>query len=92
MSDSKGIRASAQRVAAERAATPSLWSEYPRRTWAARAPIAKVVPPKGPAPVPTGAGISRHSAITGSLHSYANYKSWAERVRTSWEPDKDKVG
>lgn len=42
-------------------------------------------------PAPSGNSISRHAAITGSLHSYANYKSWAERVRTSWEPDKDKV-
>ena len=44
------------------------------------------------APNAPAAGISRHAAITGSLHSYANYKSWAERVRTNWEPDKDKAG
>ena len=90
MSDSKVLRASAQRVAAERAATPSLWSDYQRRTWAERAPLAKAVPVKAPV-APAGNSISRHAAITGSLHSYANYKSWAERVRTNWEPDKDKL-
>jgi hypothetical protein len=31
----------------------------------------------------------RHSAITRNLHSYASYKSWAEKMRTAWEPDKD---
>ena len=91
MSDSKFLRASAQRVAAERAATPSLWSDYQRRTWAERAPVAKVAPVKAPLAAPLGNSISRHAAITGSLHSYANYKSWAERVRTNWEPDKDKT-
>jgi len=90
MSDSKILRAAAQRVAAERPAAPSLWSDYQRRTWAERAPLATTAPVKVPVPVPAG-GISRHAAITGSLHSYANYKSWAERVRTNWEPDKDKV-
>jgi hypothetical protein len=90
MSDSKILRATAHRAAAERPATPSLWSDYQRRTWAERAPLATAVPVKVPAPVASGGGISRHAAITGSLHSYANYKSWAERVRTNWEPDKDK--
>lgn len=28
----------------------------------------------------------RHSAITRSLYSYASYKSWADKVRTSWDP------
>jgi hypothetical protein len=28
----------------------------------------------------------RHNAITGTLHSYSNYKSWADKVRTNWHP------
>ena len=32
---------------------------------------------------------SRHSAITRNLHNYASYKSWAEKMRNSWEPGKD---
>jgi hypothetical protein len=28
----------------------------------------------------------RHNAITRTLYSYSNYKSWADKVRTSWEP------
>lgn len=34
-------------------------------------------------------GGSRHSAITRNLNNYANYKSWAEKVRSNWEPGKD---
>lgn len=30
----------------------------------------------------------RHAAITGSLHSWSSYKSWAERVRGNWDKDK----
>jgi hypothetical protein len=37
-------------------------------------------------------GRHRHAAITRTLFSYANYKSWADKVRTSWEPDRDKNG
>ena len=32
---------------------------------------------------------SRHSAITRNLQNYASYKSWAEKMRTNWEPGKD---
>jgi hypothetical protein len=35
---------------------------------------------------------SRHSAITRNLQSYASYKSWAEKMRTNWEPGKDPEG
>ncbi len=31
----------------------------------------------------------RHSAITRNLQNYASYKSWAEKMRTNWEPGKD---
>jgi len=93
MSDSKGLRAATmQRSIRERGTSPTLWSDYQQRTWAEHAPLAKAMPGKVPAPNAPAAGISRHAAITGSLHSYANYKSWAERVRTNWEPDKDKAG
>jgi hypothetical protein len=27
----------------------------------------------------------RHAAITKNLYTWANYKSWAERVKDSWE-------
>ena len=32
---------------------------------------------------------ARHAAITRNLQNYASYKSWAEKMRTSWESDKD---
>lgn len=32
----------------------------------------------------------RHAAITRSLNSWSNYKSWTDRVRSNW--DKDKSG
>lgn len=32
----------------------------------------------------------RHAAITKSLYSWSNYKSWTDKVRNNW--DKDKSG
>lgn len=31
---------------------------------------------------------SRHAAITRSLNSWSNYKSWSDKVRSGWEKDK----
>jgi hypothetical protein len=31
---------------------------------------------------------SRHAAITRSLYSWSNYKSWTDKVRNSWSRDK----
>ena len=41
---------------------------------------------RGPRPPP-----GRHTAITRTLYSYSNYKSWAEKVRTSWDPSDDEA-
>lgn len=30
----------------------------------------------------------RHAAITRNLYSWNNYKSWADKVRNSWDDDK----
>lgn len=27
----------------------------------------------------------RHAAITNTLHNWSSYKSWADRVRNSWD-------
>ena len=32
---------------------------------------------------------SRHAAITRSLHTWSNYKSWTDKVRSTWDKDKD---
>lgn len=29
----------------------------------------------------------RHAAITRSLYSWSNYKSWTEKVRSDWKKD-----
>ncbi len=29
----------------------------------------------------------RHSAITRNLYSWSNYKSWADRVKTTWDDE-----
>jgi hypothetical protein len=31
---------------------------------------------------------TRHAAITGPLQSWSSYKSWADRVKNSWDKDK----
>ncbi len=51
----------------------------PQRNWLDRAHVAPP-PPANP----------RHAAITRSLNSWSSYKSWSDKVRSSW--DKDKSG
>jgi hypothetical protein len=34
----------------------------------------------------------RHAAITRNLYTWANYKSWAERVKGSWEEEPESKG
>ena len=53
----------------------------PQRNWLDRAHVTP--PPSQPAN-------PRHAAITRSLNSWSNYKSWTDKVRSNW--DKDKSG
>lgn len=39
--------------------------------------------PRGPA------ATSRHGAISRRLTKYANYKTWADKVRSNWQPAAD---
>lgn len=32
----------------------------------------------------------RHAAITRNLYTWSSYKTWADKVRTSWDPDSGK--
>lgn len=32
-------------------------------------------------------GRGRHSAITRNLYTWSNYKTWADRVKTTWNDD-----
>ncbi|MBL8270776.1 hypothetical protein [Steroidobacter sp.] len=32
-------------------------------------------------------GNSRHAAITRSLHTWSNYKSWTDKVKSNWDKD-----
>ena len=52
----------------------------PQRNWLDRAHTGNP-----PASQPAN---SRHAAITGSLNSWSNYKSWSDKVRSSWDKDK----
>lgn len=33
---------------------------------------------------------ARHAAITRNLHTWSNYKSWAEQVKDSWDAEQKK--
>ncbi|HTT01172.1 MAG TPA: hypothetical protein VMG11_03710 [Steroidobacteraceae bacterium] len=33
---------------------------------------------------------ARHAAITKNLHTWSNYKNWAEQVKDSWETEQKK--
>jgi hypothetical protein len=35
---------------------------------------------------------ARHAAITRNLYTWSNYKSWADRMRDSWEEDDSRGG
>ena len=35
---------------------------------------------------------ARHAAITKNLHTWSNYKSWADKMRDSWEGDESPPG
>jgi hypothetical protein len=37
---------------------------------------------------PTPPANPRHAAITRSLNSWSNYKSWTDKVRSNWDKDK----
>jgi len=55
------------------------------------APVVGARPERAVMPRPRVLG-SRHSAITRNLQNYASYKSWAEKMRTNFEPGKDPEG
>jgi hypothetical protein len=85
MSDRKGPRNTPDRKAIDaplpvRAALAGLTGRFERPA------IAR------PAAATSRSGASRHAAISRNLQNYANYKTWAEKVRTSWEPGKDPKG
>ena len=52
----------------------------PQRNWHDRAAAAH------PASLPAN---PRHEAITRSLYSWSNYKSWTDKVRSNWDKDKN---
>jgi hypothetical protein len=35
---------------------------------------------------------ARHAAITKNLYTWSNYKSWADKMRDSWESDESPPG
>ncbi|HEY5758242.1 MAG TPA: hypothetical protein VIU34_20590 [Steroidobacter sp.] len=41
---------------------------------------------------PAAPSNSRHAAITRSLHTWSNYKSWTDNVRSNWDKEKEKSG
>ena len=47
--------------------------------------------PAAPRPAARPPG-SRHAAITRTLHNYASYKTWAEKMRSNWQPGKEPKG
>lgn len=47
------------------------------------------VAPKWPPAAPTQP-TNRHAAITRSLKNFPSYKSWTDKIKNSWKPEKDK--
>ena len=64
--------------------------DAPVETWRLRpSPRASLGPtaPKGARPPVPAAGAGRHAAITRTLYNYASYKTWADKVKDTWEPE-----
>jgi hypothetical protein len=86
MSEHKGDELSAtgtHRVWTGDSVGPAVRAGAPRdaqRNWLDRAPTP---------PPPVQPGNSRHAAITRSLYSWSNYKSWTDKVRNNWDKDKN---
>lgn len=38
---------------------------------------------------PTPPSNSRHAGITRSLKNFPSYKSWTDKIKNSWKPDKE---
>lgn len=65
-----------------------------------RKPLEPAAGVRSDVPAPASRGVlgrsralgGRHSAITRNLQNYASYKSWAEKMRSNWEPGKDPEG
>ena len=56
----------------------------PRRPPGSGAEPARAWPPReGPS--------SRHGAISRQLFTYSHYKSWADRMRTSWKKEEEET-
>ncbi len=52
-----------------------------------RSPRTESVTPKPPVAAPYKTG-GRHAAITNNLYNWHSYKSWADKVRGTWEEKK----
>lgn len=62
------------------------------RAWVGEQQTGPQVPLRhAPRPWPgrTPNGNTRHSAITKNLSHFTNYKSWADKVKSGWQKDKD---
>lgn len=57
---------------------PKLKATAPRERWDGQRNWLNRAPPTN----------ARHAAITGSLHSFSSYKSWADRIKNNWDKDK----
>ncbi len=62
----------------------------PERQDAQAAPPASAQDPQGNWLDRMQRARARHAAITKNLHTWSNYKSWAEQVRESWEDEQKK--
>jgi len=71
MSSSDRTRGSSPAARHEGVAAPAPANQDPYASWLDRMQRAR----------------TRHAAITKNLHTWSNYKSWAEQVKDAWQDD-----
>ena len=70
----RGSPAARQEATPQAPAAPPSASQEPYGNWLDRMQRAR----------------ARHAAITRNLHTWSNYKSWAEQVKDSWDDEQKK--
>jgi hypothetical protein len=64
--------------------------DKPARKEGSQVPAAAGTEPRPRWPDPLQRARGRQAAITRNIYTWSNYKSWADKVRSTWEPEPKK--
>jgi hypothetical protein len=64
--------------------------DKPARKEGGQVPVAAGADPRTRWPDPLPRARGRQAAITRNIYTWSNYKSWADKVRSTWEAEPKK--